>query len=689
MPPKSDVTWGLGLEHELAPAVQDSGGKWRLLDVNAFNASGVKDRARKGILELVPGQRVILEVSPNGSRRPVAEAGRPLLSARTAVKFVTASGVVTHYDDFVYYGSPADGATFRERHMVDCTTVAPRVMTAIVRHRLKRFTMDVHASHVSAAVVLKECGVSDKNAFVVSERDDIVVQNIGNALFKSTCHASWIKGAGVFDDDAYEIDSGFIEVKSDRHERATVKSVTAEVVAKENRILSRAREVAKAVGGDPNDAAFLPYGQRVTNIGNDFPFTSYAGSFHVWITLPHAVGPAFDHAAFVRDHSRLLTVFQWLEPLLVACMPGDPRAPGSNRGLSRATLRSRENALSGYGVSRIDATPTKRRVMCYSSLDALEKMEQPTVVSTDEIVMTVQGGARVNLLSCQRQGRYNRVSNYDVDDEYVEVDDSRIDWSMGSGFVMHQNGVDARFDTCWLCRDADRGISREPDSYVFVKHEGKVHIAFEKTIKMASSPMTKKVFTLDETCVRFVGLEFRVFDHMPDGAATVAGVVALTAACADALKYEPKHAPDDGHWIKQMLDGLTYGSRSPVDPKYWRKVTDAFALKASGTPKSAYAALNALLASAFRMHSGRAVAKRFGVKAAPVFPDINLAVHMEGVKTKCMVSEVIADKVAAAGNDGFSDAAVMRHLGPLWMPDRFALRASLAITDASKPKTRR
>jgi hypothetical protein len=402
--------------------------------------------------------------------------------------------------------------------------------------------------------------------------------------------------------------------------------------------------------------------------------------------LPHALGPAFDHAAFVRDHARLLTVFQWLEPLLVACMPCDPQAPGSNHGRSRATLRSRENALSGYGVSRIEGAPRKRNVLCYASLHALERMEQPKVVKTDEIVMTVQGGAKVNLLSCQRQGRYNRVSNYDVDDEYAEVDDSRLDWSMGSGFVMNQNGVDARFDTCWLCNDADSGIARQPDAYVFVQHEGKVHIAFRRNEGNVK-------YAIEETCVRFVGLEFRVFDHMPDGAATVAGVVALAAVCADALSGAPKRAPEDGHWLKQMLDGMSFGSRSPVDATYWRKANEAFALKArsSGTPKSAYAALNSLMSSAFRAHSGRAIAKRFGAKKAPVFPDINLEVHMAGVRSKCLVSEFLAEKVAAARDEGFTDAAIQKHLGPLWMPDRYALRASLAasgVTAASTPRRR-
>jgi hypothetical protein len=682
MAPKSDATWGIGLEHEVAPAVQDHDGTWRLLDVDAFDASS-STSAKRGLLELVPGQRVMLDVSFKGqSRRPTADRAT-VFSSRVSVKVVAENGVVLRADGSMYAGVRGETAS----HETDCTNVAKRVWNAINAFGMKRVSIAVYASQAWADVVLRDSGC--ENALVVTgARDNGVIDKIRIALFKSTCHVTWSKrDAGVHAE--YDLDSGFIEVRSDRHERATVKSVVAEVLSEEKRVLARAKEVARATGGEPNTVGFLPYGQRVTNVGNDFPFTSYAGSFHVWITLPHALGPAFDHAAFVRAHSRLLTVFQWLEPLLIACMPGDPRAPGSNQGVSRATMRSRENALSGYGVSRIDAAPTQRSVMCYSSLKALEDMEQPKIVATDEILMTVQGGATLNVLNCQRQGRYNRVSNYDVGDEYIEVDDSRVDWTMGSGFVMHQNGVDARFDTCWLCRDADRGVAREPDSYVFVKHEGKVHIAFAKMVKDPSSPVKRKVFTLDETCVRFVGLEFRVFDHMPDGAAVVAGIVALTAASADALKESPKHAPEDGHWMKQMLDGLSYGSRSPVDRTYWRKVCEAFALKAPGTPKSAYAALNALLASAFKAHSGRDVAKKFGVKTAPVFPDINLAVHMAGVRSKCVNSEAIAERVAAAKDENFTDAAIRKHLGPLWMADRFALRASLGVSDASKPKTRR
>jgi hypothetical protein len=53
---------------------------------------------------------------------------------------------------------------------------------------------------------------------------------------------------------------------------------------------------------------------------------TYAGSYHVWITLPHSTGVKFDHIKFINDHSRAVVFLQWMEPLLLACMCPDPRS---------------------------------------------------------------------------------------------------------------------------------------------------------------------------------------------------------------------------------------------------------------------------------------------------------------------------------------------------------------------------
>jgi hypothetical protein len=41
---------------------------------------------------------------------------------------------------------------------------------------------------------------------------------------------------------------------------------------------------------------------------------TYAGSYHVWITLPHSTGVKFDHIKFINDHSRAVVFYSGWNP---------------------------------------------------------------------------------------------------------------------------------------------------------------------------------------------------------------------------------------------------------------------------------------------------------------------------------------------------------------------------------------
>jgi hypothetical protein len=430
----------------------------------------------------------------------------------------------------------------------------------------------------------------------------------------------------------FELDSGFIEVKSNKHRNATISSIASEVRAREAEVLKRGRELAPP----GSRVALLPRAQVLSD-----GTATYGGSFHAWITLPHVPGPGFDHAAFVRGHSRLVSTMQHLEPLLLACMPMDPRAPGSGDRYSRASMRSRMNWLSGFAVAKMPQAPEPRRVLCHGSLESLNAGEDPVVVKTSEVVSTTKSGAKINLLACVGQGRWS---------------ERRQDWNSGSGVQSHNAGTDFRFDTCWGCD------KRRED-----------HVAYYRDAKGAVCAASKgkngKWAPAKACSPNMTGVEFRVFDHLMIPHEDLLGIVVLVAASAKASET-PEQEPA---WMTQMLRCARYGSRVPVSAAYWRCLRKAFGLKdASELPPHAHAALNAILADAFQAHGKTTTARRFGLQTAPTFPDVNFASWKSSVEAMKARDESLKSKLARVAEQPDS---LVKELGAGWIPDMYAIAA--------------
>lgn len=631
-----------------------------------MRAAGTKDA---GVLRLAPDQRLMMNISPS-SRKSVATKGVHLLSSKVTVRVLRKDGTLFRLGD-VHHGVDREDKTFKEALKMDCRGVAEIISRAVYLSSVKYFTLTAYVSRPIVEIIIVPCQKGTPKAFEVIryEETEKVVDRISRALFGSLSHASWQKRLDSSDLE-FELDSGFVEVKSSRHERATVASVVKEVVKEESRVLKRARAIASDVDL-VGEVSFLPHGMYPKSRGVLLSTSSYGGSFHVWITLPHQTGAAFDHPAFVRDHARCLSVMQWLEPLIVACLPGDPYAAGNGQFRSRASMRSRENILSAFGVSRLDETPVERNVLCYSSLADANDHGVPAVVSTDTVEITTTGGAVVNLLQCQRQGRTGRWS-YDEEDEYGEVNDSRVDWTMGAGYLLNNEGADVRFNLCQLCQDAHKGISRDPSLYAFVKNAGRVMVARRER--------ATDRFELAPLCMKMIGLEVRIFDHMADAQELVTSIVVLAGAVGVATKQPSHGAPDDADWMGQMASGLSFGSRSPVRPGFWKKLCSVLSVTETKLPESAFSALNVALKAAHRKHGKSDVATKLGLPSkAPVFPDINLQIHSAAVERRKAADPALAASLTAAKDMGFTETAIKKHLGADWLPDAYALRAAAGI----------
>lgn len=202
----------------------------------------------------------------------------------------------------------------------------------------------------------------------------------------------------VYANRSIDVDGRFIEVKSTKHLNATVDRVLLQVKQAEDRTLAAVDSKAtktKESGDDDNHLRpyVYPYSgvhcvsssddetktngitntERGSNLhdndnGEDRAetvrrdvFPTYAGSYHVWLTLPHAPALLRDPAASVtgeaarlaRCHALTAHRLQWVEPLLISMMSGDPRAVGAGLRFPRASMRSTMNYLSGFSTTDV------------------------------------------------------------------------------------------------------------------------------------------------------------------------------------------------------------------------------------------------------------------------------------------------------------------------------------------------
>jgi len=617
---------GLGVEHEMAPAVLTSSG-WKLLDVQQFN--DVDGDSNEQVISS-DSQRVVIDVPSvhKAKRRSPKDRQAHVFHALVRVHMALDQQANRHtcvlekYNDDISHGDA-------------CSEIG----RAVAQHARWKGVAQWKGVEAFCIAHLYQADVYVKPSNKVS------VGNFEAALVAATAQVS-IRDTRH---ERFEVDSGFIEVKSSRPRNATVASIVKQLHRREAEVVRHSKQLA-AAADLRGVVGILPHGQVVSGTA------TYAGSYHVWVTLPHRDGPAFDHGKFVRDHSRLVSALQWIQPLLLACMPPDPRSPGSGQKYSRASMRSRLNSLSAFGVAHIPEVPETRNVMCYASIKSLNDGARPTVVSTDSVTLKTSKGMKLNLLACHRQDRYGSGG--------------RANWTSGAGFVINRGGTDVRYDTCWSCGPTTD--MRRHDTLAFVKTAA--------GIEAASLDKESGTFKLhgDDIEASPIGIEFRVFDHIPsEHVSDLVSIVALAGASATARERPIKSASTDRHWILQMRDAAAHGSRVPVLPEYWAGVCKAFGVKKGTAPGDAFAGLNALLEIAYAEHGRNAVAKALGLDRAPRFPDVNLPVWVEGTRVLVAQDPSLRLRISRVLGSGVDDVVLAKELGPGWRDDVHMLKAAL------------
>lgn len=627
--PQSAVSWGLGMEHEFLPASLD-GGVWHALKRSDMVAM-VKDQNKRNI-EVAKSPGLLIDYD----QRYLVRLVQPIKNHHPCVK--TSTNVVSiltpNYEEVesdsmirVHVRSP-DGTL---------AVFTPAQETALQGAKVI-VVCQAEAWRVSVTIIPDPAGaVYD---FKLLNAD---VAKATQHLWKKPMDESHVTTPPSV---PFTMDSGFIEVSSKAYKNASVESIAREIRRDEDVVLKASASYLKS-------PTILPHCMAINKIA------TYAGSYHVWLTLPHGTGKKFDHHAFIRDHRRASIALQWVEPLLFGCMAGDPRAPGAGHKYSRASMRHGMNYLSGLGVTTIPS-PQPKAVLVYASLEALNSGEAPAVKSVESVWEVTKNGELVDILACVCQGR---IAGMDAVEGW---------WHRLTPSTVQNFGVDIRFDSCTgigLPSNEVASVSGHPKRAV-VMHKGKAWLASSKkdgTFQLRAGSKLKPA-----------GFEFRMFDHFPSEHAPD---LLKTVVTVTALAYHPKASKLDTAievdsnvaWIQQVSNSAMYGSRGPVDAKYWASMRSALGLSPSRPPATIYAALNVCLKDTFLVMKGSSTLNRFGVDSPATFPDANFAIWRDAVAAQKGATQRNLTKLAAAAS--IDVGTVRAVMGAGWAQDTYALRA--------------
>ena len=658
-------TWGLGLEHEFAPMMIAADGRRILLDPYAIvqlsrqgQASGAADTAFRVVVQ-IPSHE------PPVNAKCAPKAALPDMNSVDIVPslqstFITVSACNKTSATDTHTWSADDATTKYADKLKQAADKAAQSVAGACK--------PLNVTHATFSMVIARWGVDLTVTGVAPSVHGSVnttnVSQLSQMLMNATApYCRQRRRTPVAEPGSIDADSGFVEVRSDKFERATIASVSTEVLQQEKRVLELAQKVADGldVAGGGTVTIMLAAGVAIGYEGKDLqtPTDTYAGSFHVWITLPHKLGPKFNHMEFVQQHAKAITGIQWLEPLIHACMPPDPRSPGTRASeYSKSSMRSRMNSLFGLGVANMQK-PLQRSVLCYSSLDALNRGDPPHIVKTDAVWLKLSCGARINLLACSSQDRWAAMSDH-----------ARVTPLSGSSFPIHQHGTDIRFDTCGTCLDFAEVLG---DTVAFVKTE--------QGIEAATHRRKETKYKLRACAFKLRGFEVRLFDHMPGHAESTLLSLVVLACASSQHATSNKRALEDPDWVLTAHNCSAYGSRAPVTRAFLKRAAAALGVQApkSGSTLCAITALQSLLDSMHVSHSQSAICQKFGYTDKVVFPDVNFEGWNSALNARLAVDTQLSRKLDAVKSDvgrngiDFLQSSIATHLGTDWQEDVYML----------------
>jgi hypothetical protein len=385
---------------------------------------------------------------------------------------------------------------------------------------------------------------------------------IVRAALRSNIAFDAIKGNEI------EVDSGFVEVKSTRFKNVTIDGVVAQLAALEERVLDAAGKGAEIF-------AFS---------GGQFGETfEYAGSYHVWFTLPHSPQGKNENG-FEASHVAFASCLQWLEPLLLACCTScDPRAIGAGTERPRAYMRGILNWLSGVGTTDVCGAMRSRKappgpVVHFASREDFEAFVASGGEKKERRKRALTMAGRVEgTKTCVDIDRQDRGGIHFSDEDVVRTSgiDAALELRHDAKFTLNQ-GNDIRVPYCFARQE--HRLPHGWTAHVVKEAGGKlvVRYAHLKNRKWSADPP-------QDTKGMRTGFEFRLMDNMPRAALRPLLELFVLVAAASSKHGGCVNPSGDPDWTHQVADGVVMGHHAPAIPAYVDKLRRTLSLPP--TPK--------------------------------------------------------------------------------------------------------
>ena len=280
----------------------------------------------------------------------------------------------------------------------------------------------------------------------------------------------------------------------------------------------------------------------------------YAGSFHVWITIPYESSTSPEDFAY--QHSCLGNRLQLLEPIFSSYFTSpDIQSIGNGLTHSRTSLRQFLNAYAGYGtsdVSYLNGIEKEKVEIYYLSKEDVFRNKYislydwvPVIDSHNKKIMKNYDGLNTRAGTVQFYQKYfesygtqfslknNKHKNIEIDNYLLKLfQNTNISPENDIGIPL---GADIR--TLEFNRIFHPELDENYKKIIILEKNTFVQYYFDKkNQKIVSNPKFKEKEYKQLLKNGRVGIEFRIFDHQP-----TANLIQFLALCAQLVVYSMNH----------------------------------------------------------------------------------------------------------------------------------------------------
>jgi hypothetical protein len=467
-----------------------------------------------------------------------------------------------------------------------------------------------------------------------------------------------------------EYDEPFVEIKSTKFLCRTVRNIFEDLAGFKAKVMYHAAELVPP-GRELFDVRCSGYvntlfvERLVTYHTPHFQTPKYAGSYHMWFTLPYDKVRIADDldteykVRFLQMHAVFAHVLQWMEPLFLSCFGGDMNAVGNGTDWPRSSIRATINPVGGVGTTGMcrihglitHALPAGVPIVAFRDEDALRawlenggSQDAPALVpmlGSKRVVLDNGNGSSSLLIGCEIVKRKPKTQLLlgRRDDQFSNVLHNLAGLPKAS-LTPHNQILKSQYRTKYIAQDgSDIRILQQWCDMARIRVRAGwelflVELDAETYQLMFFNPSTGKLTRRAQVSKKkpvknVTGFEFRFFDNMPlESAETMMNLCVLIAIAASekyATKCDQGDVQTDVAWSQTVAEVLVRGKHAILSEEFVAKTLAILGLVALPQPPNAFEFLCRVSAALFERHRNHEWLKMMSpdCKTAPIPKDDN------------------------------------------------------------------